>query len=797
MIADAIYHDDRPPTLYTRYRDDKGALVENRVYDYKPHMFIPTSTPEFRVNQMLRSFPTAELLKDKTYEGLDGATLWRVETDNPYDIAAMRNMFSRSYEGDMRFVDQYLVENITEMPKWKPRKWWYDIECNTGDDNFTTVIAVIDSDLDTPVVFAWADDRTNCPYFNHPEGQKRITYERLSKIDMLAGKRKVRDVEYKLRLFSSEEKLYNNFIDFLNQRNPDMMIAHAGTFFDIPHMIERLDHIYGHGGSHRLSPLGIIRYPKKGERYRFDDQPIAGRWQFDTAAPAQSGTGFERVWKDSGGGQLPNRKLNTIAETLGLGSKLTEEIEGMDVHNGWYEYWSEFVDYCLLDTVLLRGIDEARNVTDFFVEMVRLCGVSIQSSTNVSNFMRGLLGRKTHLVAPSRINVQKPDIQGAEFIIKDNGLYEGVAVVDYKGLYPSLMTGFNLCWTTKRDGPGPGILEMENGTFWDQETKGILPQVVDDLFEYRALCKQHMREAETKEIRAAWNTTQAAVKRVMASLYGATASVGFGWADLDIAETILSEGRRCIALLDTVATNMGYNVLYGFTDSAFIQVPLEEAEALAARITDVVQSTTGNEKLIAELEAYMPYWLLAGKNRYAGKVAYPTEDAGKMKTANFMKGSSLAPISKQAEGTVLDLVCDGASEADVRAAVLDMALPVRRGEMDLKTVTQSTRISANPEDYKILSGASKAAHYYNQHMADGDPFVSGDSVQWTYVSAVPNGLPATKVVAYREPAELEGFELDAKTILNKSIEKKISGIFEVLGWDLEAAIGTPRPATYW
>ena len=45
-------------------------------------------------------------------------------------------------------------------------------------------------------------------------------------------------------------------------------------------------------------------------------------------------------------------------------------------------------------------------------------------------------------------------------------------------------------------------------------------------------------------------------------------------------------------------------------------------------------------------------------------------------------------------------------------------------------------------------------------MANDDPFVAGDSVQWTYVSAVPNGLPATKVVAYREPAELEGFELD-------------------------------------
>tara|TARA_R100000406_G_scaffold39095_2_gene26017 strand:- start:2423 stop:4792 length:2370 start_codon:yes stop_codon:yes gene_type:complete len=789
MIADAIYHDDTPPTLYMRWREH-GKLVEQTVDDYKPHFYVSAATPEVRFKQFKRAYPQAKIHRDKTYKGLDGNVLYRIETNNPYDLKRMSQMFSKSYEADMRFIDQYLIEECTKMPQWKPRKWWYDIECDTGDDKFTTVIAVIDSDLDEPVVFAWTDERTNS-YFNDSLG------EMTDGECQLVG-RNVRDEHYLLRVYKSEKEMYDGFIEFLHERDPDMMIAHAGTFFDIPHMIERLDKIYGHGGASKLSPLGIIRYPKKGERYRHDDQPIAGRWQFDTAAPAGTGTGFERVWKDSGGGQLPNLKLNTIAETLGLGSKLTEEIEGMTVHNGWYEYWDEFVDYCLLDTVLLRGIDEARNVTDFFVEMVRLCGVSIQSATNVSNFMRGLLGRKTDLIAPSRINLaEKPDLKGAEFILKDNGLYRDVCVIDYKGLYPSLMTGFNLCWTTKRDGPGEGILEMENGTYWDQTEKGILPQVVDELFEYRALCKKRMREAETKEQRAAWNTTQSAVKRVMASLYGATASVGFGWADLDIAETILSEGRRCISLLDSVATRLGYNVLYGFTDSAFVQVPLDEAEALAKRITDVIQRDTGNTELVAEVEAYMPYWLLAGKNRYAGKVSYPPEDAGKLKTANFTKGSNLAPVSKEVEINVLNLVCDGASESDVINAVLEIATPIRRGDIELKYVTEQTRIGKNPEDFNTPSGASRAALYYNKNMCDKDPFVSGDSVQWLPVSAVPIGLPPTDIVAYREPAEMEGFELNRNAILKKLIEKKISGIFEVLGWDLEAAMGTPRPAKLW
>ena len=451
----------------------------------------------------------------------------------------------------------------------------------------------------------------------------------------------------------------------------------------------------------------------------------------------------------------------------------------------------------MLDTVLLRGIDEARNVTDFYVEMVRLCGVSMQSATNVTNFARGLISRRTPLKAPSRYRAEKVDLTGAEFIMKEPGLYEGVAVIDYKGLYPSLITGHNLCYTTKRDGPGEGIIQLENGSYWDQSKKGLLPEVVDYLFDFRAECKQKMRNAKTKEERAAWNTTQSAVKRVMASLYGLTAHVGFGWADIDIAHTILSEGRRCIRLLDTVATRLGYNVLYGFTDSAFIQVPQEDAEVLASRVTDAVQEATGNKKLFAELEAYIPYWFFEKKNKYAGMVSYPPEDAGKMKTANFLKGSSLAPISKEAEKIALTMICQGKNEAEVREEILKLAIPVRKGEVNLKEVTKQTRISQAPRNYKILSGASKAAEYYNNNLATDDPFVAGDSVQWTYVKTVPAGMPDTQVVAYRDESELEGFTLDAKVILDKAIVSKLKGVYQVLGWDLDAATGEPRPATYW
>ena len=162
MIADAIYHSEKPPSIYLRWREKDGTLTEQTVDDFKPHMYIPMSTSNFAISQLKRAYPSAKVCKNKTYEGLDGSLLWRVETNNPFDIYRMSQMFPKTYESDMSFIDQYLINECTAFPKWKPRKWWYDIECNTAEDKFTTVIAVIDSDLDTPVVFAWADERTNC-----------------------------------------------------------------------------------------------------------------------------------------------------------------------------------------------------------------------------------------------------------------------------------------------------------------------------------------------------------------------------------------------------------------------------------------------------------------------------------------------------------------------------------------------------------------------------------------------------------------------------------------------------------
>ena len=767
MIVDDYYENGEQPIIYSRYRDEEGNLIEQTDKSYKPYFWVPKNSPDFQFRRVMTRFPESKVIFEEQAVSLDGTPLVKVEASSPFEITRMREQFSKTYEADIRFTDRWLIDNVQVMPDWKPRKWWYDIEWDTGDDPFTTVIAVIDSDLDMPVVFAWADERTNCPW--------SIPY--LSSWPI----RQVRDIFYELRIYSSESNLHEAFVAFMRERDPDMMIAHAGTFADLPHLINRIPY------PERMSPVGKVRRFRKGkDRYDPTDQPIIGRWQFDTAAQASSGTGFERVWKDSGGGQLPSLKLNDIAETLGLGSKLTEEIEGMDVHNGWYEHWSDFVDYCLLDTHLLRGIDEAKNVTDFYIQMVRLCGVTLPSACNVTNFARGLLSRRTDKKAPTRVRGDSDSLKGAEVGLNlVTGLHQGVGLLDYKGLYASLILGNNLSYETKRDGPGENILQLDNGTFWDQSEQGLLPSVVEYLFAYRDECKLKMVHAETEEERGAWNTTQMAIKRVMASLYGMTAHGGYGWADLDIAHTITHEGRRCIHLLDQVTTSNGYECLYGHTDSVFIKVPYEDAEMLADKITKTVQEATGNKMLSVELEDWMPYWLLVKKNRYVGK-----KMNGELKVAGFeMKASNAAPISKKVQKEVFNMVCSGANEGEVEAYVRPIAMSIREGEVPLKEVTLTTRLGMALRDYKVLGGAAKAATNYNDD-SKGPKFGKGDSVPWTYVQGIPS------IIAYREPSELEGYVLDSDVILQKMLKAKLDSVYITLGWDIDGALGAPRPKAY-
>ena len=795
---------DEPIILYERTRGADGVLHERYIMegddDYvAPFFWFPQSASLRQIGTIKRNGGTVHA--DITATGLDGKPLMKVTVDSPNKLWRMKELFelseNKTYEADLNYLDQITIANYPDkIPEFKPRIWYFDLEWNTGqyknaDKDCTTVMAVSDSFSKHPVVFAWSEESA------------RDNITKTEWIDRYGG--------YELRTYTGEHDMHEGFLTYLEECNPDILVAHAIAWADLPHLYNRLGI-----ERDRLSPLNHLLPPSKTGDYRTTSQPIKGRLMFDTASPFTDGSGFEGIWQKSGKGKAQSRKLDWFATQLGFGGKLTNTIEGMDVHNGWYDHYDDFVDYCLVDTTLLRDCDEKLNCISYHIAMQQLAGVSFGSTHKVTRYFRGLIGRRTEMKAPSSYSQDRAELQAAWVMPPVAGRHENVALVDFASLYPNIILSANLCYTTQAESAGENILTLKvppkyddtgtaiegtGGTYhWHQDKEGILPSVVKEMLALRKEYKRLMRETDDADIKLGYNMLQTAVKVAVNAIYGMCGSKNFGgqWSSYPIAQCITYLGRESISMLVEKSEEQGYRALAGHTDSAYIQVPFDKAEWIAEYLTGVAQDELDMKYLDVELEAFFPYWFTAGiKNRNFGIKSWPQEDAGEMKVTGFaMKASHAPPLCKDIQSRAFHLICTGANEDDLFKEIRPTVKYIYNEEGDLEEVSSYGGINKHMKDYdKVVPNAVKAARYSNKY--NHTQFKKGDSVKWVFINGVPEGQPTCNVVAYDDANQLADYSIDWSTCVNKWITKKLKVVYETMGWDLDGLTAKRVLKKYW
>lgn len=800
MIVDFVQSRYEGLYLYERTRGPDGVLKENYIYSddsafVKPFFWIRQNAPSFILKKLKRF--KAVIHSNIVATALDGGKLWKVTYDNPFDSWNMKDAIDPkgkwTCEMDTPYLDQVLLERYPNgIPEFHPRKWYYDMEWETDGEGRITVIAVCDTHAEKNVVFAWSQDS----YDN------RITKKEW--IDRYDG--------YELRTFASEEYMLSNFVAHLIECDPDMLIAHAGAWADLPKLHDRLGE-----RTKDISPLNIFLPPKKnGEGYKSTAQPIKGRLVYDTAAMATEGSGFEGVWQKSGRGQAQQRKLNWFATALGLGHKLTDEIEGMTVFNGWAEYYDDFVDYCLVDTTLLRDIDMKLNCTDFHLALQNVAGVQFASTHNVSRYFRGLVGRRTELKAPTTRQEERPELQAAWVMPPVAGRHEAVALVDFASLYPNIILSANLCWTTMVEEAGEDVISFTippklddagnhiagtGGTFhWNQKQEGILPKVVRELLQLRKHYKKLMKESTDADEKLGYNMLQMAVKVSVNAIYGMVGmgKLQGGWTSYPIAQSITYLGRESISMLVDKSEEMGYRGLAGHTDSCYIQVPFDEAIPVAEELTRIAQEEMGLKYLDVELEAFFDYWFTANtKNRNFGIKTWPPEDAGDMKVTGFsIKASSAPAVTKELIGEAFRMIGSGADEEEVHAHLRPSIKELFSGEKSADYAASFGRIKKQLHEYdKVVPNPAKAARYSNRYL--GTNYDKGESIKWVFIDDVPEDQEYCNVIAYDDESQLEGYGVDWSTIVDKWIHSKLKRVYETLEWDLNSLTARRIPKRWW
>lgn len=532
-----------------RWRDEQGKREEKLVgfSDFSPYFFVKEDCPV--VVDKVSSIQLHESWGDRgstfslelRYEfgdwvNLDGDKLAKVTwyPSLPKYTKKVKSYFHNraypTYEADVRHHYRYSVDMIENMPEYKLRKWYWDMEWMQGGehDGAITCIVIYDNYDDEYYTLSWKPDSNE-----------------------------------------TEKTVLERFILMINEKDPDMLISWFGWKFDLPKLLERMDIL--DVPARELSPIkevdGIrwstkqrcnILNPKIVNNYSPIAQPIKGR----ICVPLD--LAFERQWNDAQRGTLPSLSLDYVSENV-LGEKklVSEKFPDKNefFRRGWLEDNDTYLEYAKKDVELLVKIDEQNHTTEAILSLQRLLIAPFDACFYASNMGGIYFMRNASWKAPTGMKGDRVDYDGA--MVYDplseatNGLHLGVAAFDFAGLYPSMMIARNISWETKSNTPtefGVNITtpkdfsEIKNYDmrYYKTDELGLLPKAVLELKELRNEYKVKMKESESKSEYVKWNNNQLAVKRLMASFYGIIAFQGFGWADVDLAASITASAREAI-----------------------------------------------------------------------------------------------------------------------------------------------------------------------------------------------------------------------------------------------------------
>ena len=548
--------------IYLSWREN-GEKVQS-IVPFRPYFFVEDDAyvAHYQPSKFIqRDFEYAQ----GQYFSLEGKKLKKVFVENSFDVKKAKDCFARTYEADVPYHFRYAVDNIGEMPEYKMRKWYWDMEWQQGGEHHDKITTIVIYDNYDERCYQWV-------WFPEDIQLNNRLY--------ITDREQMIHYDESIFKFSSEKDMIENFLRTVVAKDPDMLIAWFGQRFDLPKLIERACLV----GLNPmiLSPITSVKgVKKKGEGYSFAygekgfspiEQPIGGRitLSLDLA--------FERQWNDSQRGTLPSLSLEYVSQLLFKEGKVKESKfsdKNEFFRRAWLEDTDVYLEYARVDVDLIRRIDEENFCSEAILSLQRLLKAPFDACFYASHMGSIYFMRNASWKAPTGDrNVERKDYDGA--MIYDplsentNGLHLNVAAFDFAGLYPSMMIARNISWETKSSEPtefGVNILTprdfsestREQMLYYKTDTLGLLPRAVLELKELRNDYKRLMKEARLNGNDSdfvKWNNNQMAVKRLMASFYGIVAYQGFGWADVDLAASITASAREAIRLAAFKAKEM-------------------------------------------------------------------------------------------------------------------------------------------------------------------------------------------------------------------------------------------------
>lgn len=497
----------------------------------------------------------------------------------------------------------------------------------------------------------------------------------------------------------------------------------------------------------------------------------------------------ERFWRVKGrlicdAWWAARKELRPKQETLNAVSLLVLGEEKLDVDpknmdTEWVQNREKVLRYCIKDAelalrillevgTLRKGMDLA-TVSRLTIEDVLTSG----TSQLVDSLLIRAADRSKIAVPMMGRNIASDQIEGGYVHTMVPGLYHWVCVLDFKSMYPSLIIAKNICFTTLS--PDGEIVSPAGARFMSKDRReGLLPRILSDLMEERDSIKRRMKTADKHEHHYL-DGLQAAVKIVMNTFYGVFASSFYRFTDKSIGAAITSFARANITGIIKDVESEGLKVVYGDTDSVFMQSPMDNLEGSLEFGREMAERFSRDGGTLEFEKLLEPMFTHGMKKRYVGKIVWPPTSDDLLVRGYEIRRSDSFDLQSRLLSNLFDKILDEKNN-EALSEVKSTIQKVQAGDVDPADLVISKGCKGldayeNPDRMANVQAAKKL-------MEMGYDFIPGMKVSWivTDAKATPqkvepyiSGVPFTAKPDYRYYAE--------------RLAQTTSRITEVFGWD--------------
>ena len=593
--------------------------------------------------------------------------VWKLYFTHPQDVPAIRGRIREHpavvdiYEYDIPFAKRYLIDKglIPMEGDEKLKMLAFDIETlyHEGEEFAEGPILMI----------SYAD-----------ESEARvITWKKV-------------DLPY-VDVVSTEKEMIKRFLRVVKEKDPDVLITYNGDNFDFAYLKKRSEKL---GVSFLLGRDGSEpKIQRMGDRFAVE---VKGRIHFDLYPVIRRTI------------NLPTYTLEAVYEAIF--GKPKEKVYAEEIARAWEtgEGLERVARYSMEDAKVTFELGK-----EFFpmeAQLSRLVGQSFWdvSRSSTGNLVEWFLLRKAYErneLAPnkpreSELKRRMEGYAGAYVKEPEKGLWENIAYLDFRSLYPSIIITHNVSPDTlNREGCREYDEAPQVGHRFCKDFPGFIPSLLGYLLEERQKVKKLMKATVDPIERKLLDYRQRAIKILANSFYGYYGYARARWYCKECAESITAWGREYIQMtIREIEEKFGFKVLYADTDGFFATIPGADAETVKKKAEEFLKYI--NSKLPGALE--LEYEGFYRRGFFVTKKKYAlVDEEGKITTRGLeIVRRDWSEIAKETQARVLEaLLRHGDVEEAVRI-VKEVTEKLSKYEVPPEKLVIHEQITRDLKDYK-------------------------------------------------------------------------------------------------